>query len=99
MKRFLYILILILALWMLVSPFLLGSSDWLRKGIDLALALVVLLLAYLGFRTPQSKYPARIILLIGLAMIIWERLLARLRGSLAAQVRSSLVSCGSSCLY
>lgn len=80
MKRFLYILILILALWMLVSPFLLGSSDWLRKGIDLALALVVVLLAYLGFRTPQSKYPARIILLIGLAMIIWGAIARPLTG-------------------
>jgi len=65
---------------MLVSPFLLGSTDWLRKGIDLALALVVVLFAYLGYRNSQSKYPARIILLIGLAMIIWGAIARPLTG-------------------
>ncbi|MCE5207542.1 MAG: hypothetical protein LLG42_04440 [Chloroflexi bacterium] len=80
MKKFLYVLILVLAVWLAISPFLLGSTSWLRKGVDLAAALVVTVLVVLGTRNSGSKYPAWIILFIGLAMIVWGAIARPLTG-------------------
>ena len=80
MKKFLYVLVLILAVWLAISPFLLGSTSWLRKGVDLAAALVVTVLVVLGTRNSGSKYPSWIILFIGLAMIVWGAIARPLTG-------------------
>jgi len=80
MKKFLYVLILALAIWLIITPFVLGAADWLRRGIDLAAGLVVVIFAFLGFRTPKAKYPAWIALFLGLAMIVWGAIARPLTG-------------------
>lgn len=81
MKKLFFILILLLALWFSLSPFVLGVSDGLRRGINLGTGLVVVVLAFLGFRSPHAKFPARLIEFISLAMVVWGAIARPLTGA------------------
>ena len=80
MKKFLYLLIFAFAIWMVMSPFILGVSDWLRRGIDLGLGMIVAILTFVGVRALNIKYPAWTIFFIGLVMIVWGGIVRPITG-------------------